>query len=146
MAISLGDIKRKTAKRGEELRERYKQRVLRPWESFSPQTSQTPPDIPGIIPEEGLPWPRTYAAQQAVKRAREIVERNKVMIAEIKKRGPELHYRGEEGKRGGGGSERDKDGHDKKRQYFIDSEITSDSYKIKNKKGLWELLKEMLNH
>ena len=139
MAISLGDIKRKKTEQKElrELKDRYKERVLRPWENFTPQDP--------VFDQIG-PRPRTHMAQQAVKRAREIVERNKVMVAEIKKRGygqnsaddNENNYEHEH--------EHEHEQKYKGQQYFIDNEITSDSYKIKNKKGLWGLFKEMLGH
>ncbi|EQC49128.1 hypothetical protein M899_0765 [Bacteriovorax sp. BSW11_IV] len=67
MALSLGDIQ-KHSEKGRATRTELKERVLRPWETFDQRGLQT----------------RTNQAQEAVKRAREIVEKNNLMVDRLR--------------------------------------------------------------
>lgn len=67
MALGLGDIQ-KHGQKNRSSNNELKQRVLRPWETFDQRGLQT----------------RTSQAQEAVKRAREIVARNNSMVDQLR--------------------------------------------------------------
>ena len=123
MAISLSDVK-KSKKGHSQLKSFQKKRVLRPWENFT--SAQTPKD-------------RSNVAYNAVMRARQIVAKNKQMIEEIKRRGgndtdpaelppasPQAQY--------------------KNQDVLIKDKTIAESYKIKNRKNFFGMIKDMLDH
>lgn len=67
MALSLNDVKKNTDKKKQDLFDQ-KEKVLRPWQTFDQMGMQT----------------RTSSAQEAVKRARRIVEKNNDIVSKLR--------------------------------------------------------------
>ncbi|MCY4523484.1 MAG: hypothetical protein OXB84_01965 [Halobacteriovoraceae bacterium] len=123
MAISLNDV-RKSKKGHNQLKRVQKKRALRPWESFS--TKKNPPS-------------RGHVGYDAVMRARQIVERNNSMIEEIKKRGLRNQAPTTE-------NSSLEDRYQQNDRFLIKEESTTNSYKIKNKKNFFGMIKDMLDN
>jgi hypothetical protein len=115
MAIGLSDIKN-TKKSLKSEKSGVKEKALRPWEGYDTYGNQT----------------RTVGAQEAVRKAREIVESNDRMIRKLKidvENGIEAH----------------KDPNGKNQSDLIDQEIKlPEPIKIKSKPGILGLFRDML--
>ena len=122
MAISLNDVKKSKAVRNKP--SSSKKRSLRPWENFS----NTPDSLPV----------KSSSAREAVIRARKIAKKNEQMVAGIRKK-----VLGENDVKEKYSAHRPFHG---KEAFLIKKNISSTSYKIKTKKNLFGLIREIFEN